>query len=184
MRFFANLHQLSDWGLLALRVGVGMSFWVHGTAKRAMWKMAPSPQMPAGLLSTLRLLSIVEPLGAVAAFAGFLMQPAAAGFVIIMLGAIRLKAVQMHRGFSADGGWELRIPSPRLDNLQRSPANLQYSARSAGLRGRTWSKSSRRSGKGRTDAGLRQIRVVFHSRYQFLWIPVRHRLMATTRIAG
>jgi len=74
MRFFADLHQLSDWGLLALRVGVGMSFWVHGTAKRAMWKMAPSPQMPAGLLSTLRLLSIVEPLGAVAAFAGFLMQ--------------------------------------------------------------------------------------------------------------
>ena len=109
MRFFANLHQLSDWGLLALRVGVGMSFWVHGTAKRAMWKMAPSPQMPAGLLSTLRLLSIVEPLGAVAAFAGFLMQPAAAGFVIIMLGAIRLKAVQMHRGFSVDGGWELDV---------------------------------------------------------------------------
>jgi len=107
MRFFANLHQLSDWGLLTLRVGVGMSFWVHGTAKRAMWKMAPSPQMPAGLLSTLRLLSIVEPLGAVAAFAGFLMQTAAAGFVIIMLGAIQLKAVQMHRKFGVDGGWEL-----------------------------------------------------------------------------
>jgi uncharacterized membrane protein YphA (DoxX/SURF4 family) len=86
-----------------------MSFWVHGSAKRAMWKMAPSPQMPAGLLSTLRLLSIVEPLGAVAAFAGFLMQPAAAGFVIIMLGAIQLKAVQMHRRFGVDGGWELDL---------------------------------------------------------------------------
>ncbi len=84
-----------------------MSFWVHGTSKRAMWKMAPSAQMPGGLLSTLRLLSIVEPLGAVAAFAGFLMQPAAVGFVVIMLGAIRLKAAQMHRGFSVDGGWEL-----------------------------------------------------------------------------
>jgi uncharacterized membrane protein YphA (DoxX/SURF4 family) len=71
--------------------------------------MAPSPQMPAGLLSTLRLLSIVEPLGAVAAFAGFLMQPAAAGFVIIMLGAIQLKAVQMHRRFGVDGGWELDL---------------------------------------------------------------------------
>jgi putative oxidoreductase len=109
MRFLASLHQLSDWGLLALRVGVGMSFWVHGTGKRAMWKMAPSPQMPAGLLSTLRLLSIVEPLGAVAAFAGVLTQPAAAGFVIIMLGAIRLKAVQMHRAFGVDGGWELDV---------------------------------------------------------------------------
>src|SRR2546426_12481581 len=107
MRFLANLHHLSDWGLLVLRIGVGVSFWVHGTAKRAMWKMAPSPQMPASFLSTLRLLSIVEPLGAAAAFAGFLMQPAAAGFVIIMIGAIRLKAVQMHRGFSGDGGWGL-----------------------------------------------------------------------------
>ena len=107
MRLLANLHQLSDWGLLALRIGVGMSFWVHGAAKRAMWKMAPSPQMPANFLSTLRLLSIVEPLGAVAAFAGFLMQAVAVGFVIIMLGAIRLKAVQMHRGFAVDGGWEL-----------------------------------------------------------------------------
>ncbi len=107
MRFLANLHQLSDWGVLALRIGVGMSFLIHGTSKRAMWKMAPSPQMPASFLSTLRLLSIVEPLGAAAAFAGFLMQPAAVGFVIIMLGAIRLKAVQMHRGFSVDGGWEL-----------------------------------------------------------------------------
>jgi putative oxidoreductase len=107
MRFFATLHQLSDWGLLALRIGVGASFWVHGTSKRAMWKMAPSPQMPARFLATLRLLSIVEPLGAIAAFAGFLTQAAAVGFVIIMLGAIRLKAVQMRRGFGGDGGWEL-----------------------------------------------------------------------------
>src|SRR5713226_551082 len=107
MRFFAQLHQLSDWALVALRIGVGTSFWVHGTSKRAMWKMAPSPQMPASLLAQLRLLSIVEPLGVVALFAGFLTQPAAAGFVVIMLGAIRLKAVQMHRGFGVDGGWEL-----------------------------------------------------------------------------
>jgi putative oxidoreductase len=107
MRFFAQLHQLSDWALVALRIAVGTSFWVHGTSKRAMWKMAPSAQMPASFLSTLRLLSIVEPLGALALVVGFLTQPAAAGFVIIMLGAIRLKAVQMHRGFGVDGGWEL-----------------------------------------------------------------------------
>jgi uncharacterized membrane protein YphA (DoxX/SURF4 family) len=107
MRFLAQLHQFSDWALVALRFGVGTSFWVHGTSKRAMWKMAPSPQMPASLLSTLKLLSIVEPLGALALFAGFLTQPAAAGCVVIMLGAIRLKAVSMKRGFSVDGGWEL-----------------------------------------------------------------------------
>lgn len=109
MRFFAQLHQLSDWALVVLRIGVGTSFWVHGTMKRAMWKMAPSEQMPASLLKTLRLLSVVEPLGALAVFAGFLTQPAAVGFVIIMLGAIRLKAVTMHRGFAVEGGWELDV---------------------------------------------------------------------------
>jgi putative oxidoreductase len=109
MRFLGQLHQFSDWALVALRIGVGTSFWVHGRSKRAMWKTAPSEQMPASFLSTLRLLSIVEPLGALALFAGFLTQPAAAGCAIIMLGAIRLKAVQMHRGFSADGGWELDL---------------------------------------------------------------------------
>ena len=107
MGFFTGLHHLSDWALFALRLGVGASFLAHGLQKLAMWKMQPSAQMPAGMLSILRLLSIVEPLGAVAVLVGFLTQPAAAGFAIIMLGAIRLKAVQMHRGFTGDGGWEL-----------------------------------------------------------------------------
>jgi len=107
MGFFTGLHHLSDWALFALRLGVGASFLAHGLQKSAMWKMQPSAQMPAGMLSILRLLSIVEPLGAVAVLVGFLTQPAAAGFAIIMLGAIRLKAVQMHRGFTGDGGWEL-----------------------------------------------------------------------------
>jgi len=107
MRFFAQLHQLSDWALVALRIGVGTSFLVHGTMKRPMWKMAPSAQMPASLLAQLKVLSIVEPLGALALFVGFLTQPAAAGMVIIMLGAIRLKAGKMQRTFAVDGGWEL-----------------------------------------------------------------------------
>ena len=107
MGFFTGLHHLSDWALFALRLGVGASFLAHGIQKSAMWKMQPSAQMPTGMLSILRLLSIVEPLGAVAVLVGFLTQPAAAGFAIIMLGAIRLKAVQMHRHFTGDGGWEL-----------------------------------------------------------------------------
>ncbi len=72
-----------------------------------MWKMQPSSQLPAGMLSLLRFLSIVEPLGGVGVLVGFLTQPAAAGLAIIMLGAIRLKAIQMHRRFTGDGGWEL-----------------------------------------------------------------------------
>src|SRR2546425_12241674 len=97
MRFFANLHQLSDWGLLALRIGVGMSFWAHGTAKRTMWKMAPSPQMPAGFLSTLRLLSIGEPLGAAARCARVPMPGVAGGFVFLLLGGIPLQGLPMAR---------------------------------------------------------------------------------------
>lgn len=106
MGFFANLHQLSDWALLVLRVGVGAIFLVHGTQKWAMWKLQPSAQLPASMLSLLKFLSIVEPLGGLAVLAGFLTQPAAAGLAIIMLGAIRLKIIQMHKGFSGEGGWE------------------------------------------------------------------------------
>jgi putative oxidoreductase len=107
MGFFTGLQHLSDWALLALRLGVGVTFLVHGIQKSAMWKMQPSAQLPAGMLSVLRLLSIVEPLGGVGVLVGFLTQAAAAGLAIIMLGAIRLKAVQMHRRFTGDGGWEL-----------------------------------------------------------------------------
>lgn len=103
----SNLHQFSDWGLLALRIGVGTAFLVHGIQKRAMWAMQPSAQLPAGLLSILRALSIAEPLGGAATLVGLLTQAAAVGFIIVMLGAIRLKAMQMHKGFTGDGGWEL-----------------------------------------------------------------------------
>ena len=109
MGFLANLHQLGDWALVALRVGVGAIFLVHGTQKRAMWKLQPSAQMPASLLSLLKVLSIAEPLGGLAVLSGFLTQLAAAGFCLVMLGAIRLKSTQMHKGFSGDGGWEFEF---------------------------------------------------------------------------
>lgn len=98
-----------DWGLLALRIGVGVTFLVHGNQKRAMWKVQPSAQMPAGMLTLLRVLSIAEPLGGLATLVGLLTRAAAAGFVLVMLGAIRLKITQLHKGFSGDGGWELEF---------------------------------------------------------------------------
>ena len=109
MSVLSNLHQLSDWGLLALRLGVGVTFLAHGSQKRAMWKLQPSAQMPAGLLTLLRVLSIAEPLGGVATLVGLLTQAAAAGFILVMLGAIRLKVTQLHKGFTGDGGWELEF---------------------------------------------------------------------------
>ena len=109
MSVLSNLHQLGDWGLLALRLGVGVTFLAHGSQKRAMRKLQPSAQMPAGLLTLLRVLSIAEPLGGVATLVGLLTQAAAAGFILVMLGAIRLKVTQLHKGFTGDGGWELEF---------------------------------------------------------------------------
>src|SRR2546428_2924271 len=99
----------SDWALLALRIGIGVIFLVHGIQKWAMWKMQPSAQVPAGMLSPLRFLSLVEPLGGLGVLVGFLTQPAAPRFALIMLGAIRLKAVQKHRRFTRDRGRGVRL---------------------------------------------------------------------------
>ena len=108
MEFFANLHQFGDWGLLALRIAVGAIFLFHGTQKWAMWKMKPSEQMPAGMISLMKFLSIVEPLGALAVLGGFLTQLAAAGLGVIMIGAISLKMSMMKVPFTANDktGWE------------------------------------------------------------------------------
>ena len=106
--YLASLFQFGDWGLLALRIAVGVIFLYHGAHKFGMWKMAPSPQMPAGMLWIMRFLSIVEPVGGLAVLLGFMAQPAAAGLGIIMLGAIWFKIKKWGIPFSASdkGGWE------------------------------------------------------------------------------
>jgi len=109
MGFLANLHHLGDWALLVLRLGLGAIFLVHGRQKLRMWKMQPSAQMPAGLLSLLKVLSIAEPLSGLAMIGGLLTQVAAAGQAVVMLGAIRLKAGQMKKGFGGSDGWEFEF---------------------------------------------------------------------------
>jgi len=111
MGFFAQLHQLSDFVLLALRVGLGIIFLVHGTQKRKLWKVQPSERMPAGFLRTLRFLSIAEPAGGLGVLVGFLTQPAALGLALVMLGAIRFQVVQAHKKFTGEGvaGWEFEF---------------------------------------------------------------------------
>lgn len=108
MEFFANLHQFGDWGLLALRIAAGAIFLVHGTQKWAMWKMQPSEQMPAGMISLMKFLSIVEPLGGLAVLVGFLTQLAAIGLGIVMIGAIWLKIGRIKVPFAPrdKAGWE------------------------------------------------------------------------------
>jgi len=108
VEFFANLHQLGEVGLIALRIAVGVIFLVHGAQKWAMWQMQPSAQMPAGMLAMMKFLSIVEPLGGLALIIGFLTQLAALGLGIIMIGAIALKVGMMKVPFTANDklGWE------------------------------------------------------------------------------
>lgn len=73
-----------------------------------MWKMEPSEQMPAQMLSLMKFLSIVEPLGGLALITGFLTQVAAVGLGVIMLGAINTKIKMMKvKFFMQDNtGWE------------------------------------------------------------------------------
>jgi putative oxidoreductase len=108
MEFLTNLHQFSDWGLLALRIAVGAIFLVHGTQKWAMWKMQPSEQMPAKMLAMMKFLSVVEPLGGLAVLIGFLTQVASLGLGVIMIGAIAMKKSMMKVPFTAMDkmGWE------------------------------------------------------------------------------
>lgn len=109
MDLLTSLTDLNNVGILILRIGITVSFLYHGIDKIKMWKMEPSEEMPASMLKQLRLLSVVEPLGAVAVLFGFLTQLASFGFVIIMIGAMNLKINQMKKSFAEPGGWELDV---------------------------------------------------------------------------
>ena len=109
MDLLSNITEFNNIGLLVLRLGIASSFLYHGIDKLKMWKMEPSEEMSATFLNQLRLLSIAEPLGAVALISGFLTQFASIGFIIIMLGAIHLKVTKMQKSFGEPGGWELDV---------------------------------------------------------------------------
>lgn len=111
MELFADLKSFGDAGLIALRIAVGAIFLLHGTQKLGMWKAKPSEQMSVGMLSVMKILSVAEPLGAIAIIAGFLTPFAAIGLGIIMIGAIVLKIKVMKVPFVAYDkiGWELDL---------------------------------------------------------------------------
>ncbi|OGH69277.1 MAG: hypothetical protein A2754_01040 [Candidatus Magasanikbacteria bacterium RIFCSPHIGHO2_01_FULL_47_8] len=110
--FFTSLiYNYADWAPLSLRVAVGFIFLAHGLSKWKMWKMQSGGQMSSGMLSIMRLLSIVEPLGALAILAGFLTQLAAVGLGIVMLGALKFKIFVWKAPFLGMEklGWELDL---------------------------------------------------------------------------
>jgi len=99
---------VNDVALLLLRIGLASIFLTHGTHKQRLWKMQPSAQMPAGMLRTLRFLSIAEPAGALGVLFGFLTRYAAIGLALVMLGALRFLITKVHRKFTGENvaGWE------------------------------------------------------------------------------
>jgi putative oxidoreductase len=111
MTFFASLHHFSDVALLLLRLALGSVFLVHGLPKRHLWKAQPSPQMPAGMLRNLRILSIAEPAGALGLIFGFLTQLAALGLCVSMFGALQFLISKLHRKFKEAHapGWEFEF---------------------------------------------------------------------------
>src|SRR3989441_11469470 len=110
MGLFRELHQFSDFALLALRIALGAVFLTHGLGKRKMWSMQPSAQLPASMLRNLRILSIAEPAGGLGVLFGFLTQLAALGLVIAMLGALQFLITKVHRNFTGENtGWEFEF---------------------------------------------------------------------------
>ena len=111
MGFFVSLHHLSDVALLILRLALGAVFLVHGLPKRGLWSAQPSAQMPAGMLTKLRILTIAEPAGALGVIFGFLTQLAALGLVIAMLGALQFLITKVHRKWTGENsaGWEFEF---------------------------------------------------------------------------
>jgi putative oxidoreductase len=111
MKLLERLEVHRDWGLLILRLAIGITFILHGTQKWAMWGLEPGPQMSSGMLTIMKILSIAEPLGGLALIVGLLSQPAALGLAIIMAGAIYMKITTFKIGFIGQNtaGWELDL---------------------------------------------------------------------------
>lgn len=80
-----NFFQNSS--LLFSRITIAIIFLFAGIAKWPFWQ-ENSAEIPQFMEYLVKLLSIVEPLGAIALAIGFLSRWAAAGLAIIMIGAI------------------------------------------------------------------------------------------------
>lgn len=109
MPYFDIAIYSGDWALLLVRIVLGALFLHHGIAKFAMWKMAPSAQMPLPMLSIMRALSIVETLGALGILLGIYTMASSFSLAVVMVGALYYKIGVWKKKFSGDGGWELDL---------------------------------------------------------------------------
>ncbi|MEK7102451.1 MAG: DoxX family protein, partial [Patescibacteria group bacterium] len=104
---FPTLLTFAPWGLLILRVAVGLTFLPHG------WGKLKNPKaMAQGLgwsTAAAGLLGFVETASALLLILGLLTQLAALLLGLVMLGAIYYKITKWHKKFTGDGGWELDL---------------------------------------------------------------------------
>ena len=104
---FPALIRLSDLGLLLLRLMVSLVFFTSGLNHL---------KDPAGRSKSIGMskgftmfLGIAEVLGSLGVAFGVLVQPAAIGLILIMLGAIQKKIFVWHIEFWASNGWNYEL---------------------------------------------------------------------------
>ena len=107
MQPYTKFQNLS---LLILRIIIASIFYVAAYFKFPFWSTAPEG-ISSFMLFTTRLLSIAEPLGATAILIGFLTRWAAAGLIIILLGAIYVSQFIYGMGFvtPTSAGWNFAL---------------------------------------------------------------------------
>jgi len=107
MQPYTKFQNLS---LLILRIIIAAIFYVAAYFKFPFWSTAPEG-ISSFMLFTTRLLSIAEPLGATAILIGFLTRWAAAGLIIILLGAIYVSQFIYGMGFvtPTSAGWNFAL---------------------------------------------------------------------------
>ena len=96
--------------LLVLRLIIAVIFLYAAYAKLPLWYFEPDGMSPT-LVMIMKLLTIVEPLGALAITIGFLTRLAASGLSIILVGAIFVTQFVMQIGFatSTGPGWNFSL---------------------------------------------------------------------------
>jgi putative oxidoreductase len=104
-----SLAAYGDWALLALRLMVAGIFFTSGfTHVRKLKERAESIGLPRGL--TL-FLGIAEMAGSLGVASGVLIQPAALGLILVMVGAIQKKIFVWKTGFWGEKapGWHYEL---------------------------------------------------------------------------
>ncbi len=103
------MHDYANWGVLALRIALGVIFVVHGL---------PKLKNPAGIASGIGMpswfgvvIGLFETLGGLAVLFGLFTQFGALAIAIVMVGAIYHKIVKWHVPFTAMDkmGWEFDL---------------------------------------------------------------------------